>query len=287
MMDALIRWLSGPPLVDGICPVVDQDACEGWQCVDLTRVWAMSFVFHSIAFVVSWWISHKLSKPFRELNLEMKIYWASCVVSGLHAAITAQGSVRWTLLNNDFNDGNYFRPVPEQDFYSAVSSAYFAYDLVLHIIFAAMGMARFRVPEMFLHHILGVICFTAAPNYPLSWTAGMWLSTELSGPFANARFVLQYGGFRHTPLYVANGLMMVLTFLVIRLGIPATFWYIFYLRLDEFTSLVDNWILALFVFSGLTGTVLNIMWTRLILKGFIGVAFGKGEKKETNGKKTE
>eukprot|EP01147_Barroeca_monosierra_P007027 gene7027-9606_t len=252
----------------------DPLSCKGWNCADLTRIWTASFVLHTISFFVSWWISQMVSSKFRQLNFEIKAYWCSCIISGIHAAITAQGSVRWTLLNNIYQDGEYTRSVPEQDFYSIVSSSYFAYDLLLHCLMSWLGLARFRVPEMFIHHILGIICFTVAPNYPMSWICGMWLATELTGPFVNARFIITQSGYRHSPLYFFNGTMMALTFLVFRIIMPACFWYLFVRNFQSFYTALDNAILWFFIASGLTGTVLNIVWFRLIAKGLVRVIIG-------------
>jgi hypothetical protein len=54
----------------------------------------------------------------------------------------------------------------------------------------------------------------------MSWTTGVWLATELTGPFVNGRQLFDWAGYRGSATFIANGLLMWASYALLRVALP-------------------------------------------------------------------
>jgi len=97
---------------------------------------------------------------------------------------------------------------------------YLAYDLLV-----VVAHKNLWDKGTFLHHSVGIACFCVVMSYNIAhFVANLWYITEATTPFVNQRWFFDKTGLRTSVLYVINGFIMWLGFLVLRIGIsPAIF----------------------------------------------------------------
>lgn len=154
-----------------------------------------------------------------------------------------------------------------------------------------------------LHHALGIIGGSMS-----QYMGGMFgslshltCSNELSTPFVNLRVFLSMHGYENSPIYVYNGAMMAISFLVLRIVYQyycITKLYIYYAvyRGPEFWSMYSNEkliVARIFVVMSIALFILNFYWFTKIIAGLLRAmglekviedAFGDENEEQANDK---
>ncbi|GAB4813451.1 hypothetical protein N2152v2_000497 [Parachlorella kessleri] len=130
-------------------------------------------------------------------------------------------------------------------------------------------------PEMAAHHIAALASVAAAAfrHHAHNYTLAL-LATECTTPFINMRWLLDKAGQRDSRAYVANGLTLLLAWL---LGRITLFFYFFDHALrheDEIRQLPVSSMLLVVAVPVLLFT-LNVFWFTKIVKGAVKILFGK------------
>eukprot|EP00730_Choanoeca_flexa_P019306 TRINITY_DN9425_c0_g1_i3.p1 TRINITY_DN9425_c0_g1~~TRINITY_DN9425_c0_g1_i3.p1 ORF type:complete len:308 (+),score=55.39 TRINITY_DN9425_c0_g1_i3:67-924(+) len=234
-----------------------------------------SFVWHWILCAASYFLLARFSENFRAKPFDHRIYWTSTLIAAIHAGITGFGVLPFI--------GRYWSSVDHVcarsvlvDFYDVYASGYFAYDFVLMVVMTLTTKhPGFRDPYFWAHHIFGIAIFPFLPANHTAWVASIFLVQEVTGPFTNGRTLLSYHGYRHTNLYLINGIVMVLLFTVVRILLPMVFWY---RVVTEWTSLTTYNSPGLIMFAttgALLSLFLNTTWYFLMVKGLVKLLRGQ------------
>jgi fumarate reductase subunit C len=106
----------------------------------------------------------------------------------------------------------------------------------------------------------------------------MFLIQELTGPFANGRALITYHGYRHTPLYLVNGIVMVLLFTVVRILLPLMTWYRLYTEWTSLATFIPSPVLVWALVGAALSLYLNTTWYYLMVKGLLKLLRGESFK---------
>lgn len=150
-------------------------------------------------------------------------------ISGVQgAACAVVGIVTVTACRHDVMGAKY----PLTLYYSSIGTAYFLYDMwamwMSHFPKNVVGPIAFLASYfmknmlMIFHHIAIVFLLFPSLVYYSSmgdFFTGCFYCTELSTPFVNARVILSRLGFRHSKIYVINGLLMLTVFAMCRVAV--------------------------------------------------------------------
>eukprot|EP00049_Salpingoeca_infusionum_P007133 m.116092 g.116092 ORF g.116092 m.116092 type:complete len:286 (+) comp13590_c0_seq1:214-1071(+) len=274
------EWLTGSPVLPGFKEPIQGEPCDGAACYSLSRVYVASFLLHWGLFVLSLVLSPLLSKSYRALDFANKMYWHSCMVATFHATVSAYGAIYGLYFGPEFlEEGHTVGSSPIIDVTSIFSSGYFLYDLILLAVMAAQGHAIFQSTAMFLHHSIGSSIFLVSTHYKLSWCTGTFLATEITNPFTNLRFLFVYMNMRKSYLYVVNGVLLTIFYTIFRIIAIAYFWPVWLSDMPYVLS-VNGWpMVSLAAFGTATGTFLNVMWFKKVMRGCLKVlSEGMGAK---------
>ncbi|CAH1247982.1 TMEM56 [Branchiostoma lanceolatum] len=140
---------------------------------------------------------------------------------------------------------------------------------------ACLLMIWYRVVDQasFLHHLVSTYTAYISLTYPcLHYYANICYMMEISGPFVNTRMILKQLGDQSSPLFIGNGLAMVLTFFFGRVlsTIVATYNLIRLMVMDsqQFFQLPVP-VLLCYVGGCALFNTLNYYWFFKILRGFV------------------
>lgn len=93
---------------------------------------------------------------------------------------------------------------------------------------------------------------------------------EATGPFVNQRWFFDKCGMRQSPLYVVNGALLWLTWLLFRMTISAFLIYLMYERMGML--LQTSWFqIVYFIAQILNIVALNTIWFMKITNGLLSV----------------
>eukprot|EP00058_Branchiostoma_floridae_P016958 XP_002602446.1 hypothetical protein BRAFLDRAFT_63462 [Branchiostoma floridae] len=140
---------------------------------------------------------------------------------------------------------------------------------------ACLLMIWYRVVDQasFLHHLVSTYTAYISLTYPcLHYYANICYMMEISGPFVNTRMILKQLGDQNSPLFICNGLAMVVTFFFGRVlsTIVATYNLIRLMVTDsqQFFQLPVP-VLLCYVGGCALFNTLNYYWFFKILRGFV------------------
>eukprot|EP00049_Salpingoeca_infusionum_P009662 m.164420 g.164420 ORF g.164420 m.164420 type:complete len:304 (-) comp14400_c0_seq13:2429-3340(-) len=272
VVDAVLSWANGPSLVEGILPSYSSDDpfCQTqWDCLDRSRVYLISIAIHLALFPLSHVVSNLLSSGYRNLKWPDKLYWCSCIVANFHAIVVTLAALRELPTYADSVVVWNYR----LNAVSMFASGYFAVDAALVYTMSYLGHKKFHSVAIFVHHFLGLWVFTYCTTSPVGWIVARWLITEASTPFVNTRPMLSMAGLRHSPLYMINGVLMLVFFFFFRVVNMVLFFVEAVPRTQEFTTALGPVGTVLGAICIISGVVLNSMWFFLMVKGALVVFF--------------
>jgi len=231
----------------------------------------ISYKLSIVSFITCWGIYFasdvlfsRLFDFYRKLSRADRIEWGSRVVSTLHAIFVTYGSGLVLLTEDVVHDHPFIGHSSVAEWYNKVLIGYFVYDLML-----VLGEKQIRTVGTLVHHILGLIGYIASIEYQEGLLiCVLFAFTEITTPFVNNRWFLAITKKTNTKIYIFNGLLMTLGFIVVRvLFAPGYSFYAIFAHWDELQALKT---LRNLIFLCLFGvTILNIYWTGLMVKGLL------------------
>jgi len=270
MVHHLVSWLEAKdPFVEFFA------SCHDGYCLSPAKLVLLSFLWHWLLFFWSHPLSLLLTRSYKTLGAGMQAEWNSRVVSNIHALITAQGAARAMLWDPVYHATDYaFGMSDLMQFYLAFSTGYFLYDFFIIHIHASTGLWD---AATFLHHVIAIICNIAVlMSGEAEYFLGFFLFTEATTPFINQRWFCSVTNMRESTLYLVNGLLMFLGWMVVRVGIMS---YIMWLIISERQTGFSKMTLTMqaVAFPSLAlAWLLNMYWGYLIGKGFMKAVLGAG-----------
>ncbi|KAI7845956.1 hypothetical protein COHA_000502 [Chlorella ohadii] len=170
------------------------------------------------------------------------------------------------------------RTSPLSDAALGFSLGYFLTDLLLLVV----HYPSFGGPEMAVHHVAALVSVAAAAfqGQAHAYTLAL-LATECTTPFVNLRWVLDKGGWKEHPVYTANGVALLLSWMVARVLLFLKFFHHVAAHHHEFSLItpLSRWLIYT---VPITLFCLNVFWFYKILLGalklFIGPKAGKDKR---------
>lgn len=207
-------------------------------------------------------------KSYSNLSRPQKIEWNNRAISTFHAIFIATMSLYFVFWSDLYSDRQLttlitLRHSIVSTFSLGVSVGYFLCDLGMIIwLYPSLGGLEYVV-----HHLLSMVSVL----YAMLTGEGqvytfMVLLSEVTTPAVNLRWYLDAAGMKKSKLYVINGLMMFLTWLVARIVL---FMYLFYHISAHYDQVVQlhklGYLLVMVVPSVLS--IMNFLWFVKITKG--------------------
>ncbi|XP_047336606.1 TLC domain-containing protein 4-B-like [Impatiens glandulifera] len=213
-------------------------------------------------------ISEAQFKSYFGLSSMQKVEWNNRAISTFHALFITIWSVYFVFWS-DLYDVNVlttavtFRSSPASTFGLAVSSGYFLTDLAMILWFypSLGGM------EYVVHHLLSM----SAVTYAMLTREGqlytfMVLISETTTPSMNLRWYLDSAGLKKSRVYLVNGFVMFLAWLVARIILFIYVFYHIYLHYNEIMQMQKVGICLVLV-APCVIYVLNLIWFGKISRG--------------------
>lgn len=238
-------------------------------------------MFHFLVWIVffirptSLRLAHKAEKE----NLSLRIARAELatrIVSIVHAIITSV--VSFLLILKDpivsINNPSDFSGWPKLELTSPMATnlclyslSYFVADFMLcSILFKENGF------PFWIHAAIGCASssFAAFGQFGHVFVGPLYL-WEGSTPFLNIRWILAEYGLKNNPIYILNGLILIIAFFTFRLilGIPLCIKIIMSLNDEEHQNSLDIKIRVIFSLAFTCTMILNSVWGYGLLSGFI------------------
>ncbi|GMH20820.1 hypothetical protein Nepgr_022662 [Nepenthes gracilis] len=207
-------------------------------------------------------------KSFTGLSRAQKIEWNNRGMSTVHAVFIATMSlyfVYWSDLYADDRSASIvtFRGSPLSIFALGVSVGYFIADLGMILWFypSLGGM------EYVIHHSLsGISVAYAMFSGEGQLYTFMVLISEVTTPEINMRWFLDMAGLKKSSVYLINGMVIFLAWLVARILLFVYLFYHVYLHYDQVMQMHPFGFFLVFVVPSVLG-VMNLMWFGKILRG--------------------
>eukprot|EP01080_Neovahlkampfia_damariscottae_P007995 gene7995-12460_t len=225
-------------------------------------------LFFTSRFVFSYLL---FTKTYNALSFRKKLDWDCRINSTINAIVGVYYMVyTYLYLPEAFDDFfNFWNPVFTYSL--SFTCGYFIQDIVIVIY-------EFDVP-MLIHHAMGVTGLFLSTSTGLAGPVLIvYLGTEITTPFLNARWFLSELGYKETTLYLLNGLTGTVLWLIFRIGVIPYFYYKLYFLWDHF---LEHTPMAMVVICLLYATILNLLnsfWFYKIMSGLMKIL--KGDKKK-------
>jgi hypothetical protein len=140
---------------------------------------------------------------------------------------------------------------------------YFIYDLSVVLIYFRNDWGSM------VHHVCAIaVHIIICAKGICAFIELCFVVTEFSTPFVNNRFFFADAGMKERKRYVYNGIMMFITFLVLRIPLIGFIPYLFYKKNDQFQEFSGR-LQILFLVMYCAISYLNGMWFYKITKGII------------------
>ncbi|EFC48614.1 predicted protein [Naegleria gruberi] len=243
----------------------------------LPVVSVLSLIFHSLIYYYGAdWFSKKYSTTFKKKifgDEKARREWNSRIVSNVHAIISSLFSLYCIVF--------VFLPAPYERILSISNNScicligygigYFLYDLFI----VTRNYPQLGGMETLLHHSISILALLGSSI----WENGIVLVvvmmfTEISTPFVNQRYFFSKCNMKDSKIYTYNGIMMWLTFGIVRIYfcyyIPHFVWE----DSETFCSFPIGWIILISLMMTLMSS-LNIFWFYKITVGIVQVVFAK------------
>ncbi len=207
--------------------------------------------------------SKTYKKYLQESQLNKKAEWDSRGTSTFHAILASSAAVYTFLVAQEFNDFDLLRITPFCEIWLMFSLGYFLYDIFIIFKYFPGDYSSL------VHHCIAIsihilICATGT----CTLIQMGYVLTEMSTPFVNARFFLMDSGMRNSKTYVANGLLMFVTFFVFRMPMIPFVPVIFYIKYDQYLK-IPMLVRCVYLLLYVLISTLNLIWFYKITRGVI------------------
>jgi len=256
-----------PPLYDGLM---------------VPLVLVLSVIGHSLlyAYGSDWFCTRYISsfkkKIFNSDNERRD--WNSRFVSNIHAVLSSLialyclFTVYWPTSSNN---GILSKSTSSCLFLLAYSTGYFIYDLFI----VASNYPHLGGMETIIHHTVSLVALIGSAVWEKCVVLlVVMMLTEISTPFVNQRYFLSKCGMKSSKMYTYNGLLMWLSFGIVRMSSVFYLPYLMFSDSQTWCSFPFGWIIgvSIMVFSI---SALNIYWFYKITSGLIQVVMGTAPSK--------
>jgi len=214
------------------------------------------------------------SALFKSLDIRRQKLFVQKINSLLHCLIVVPLSTRSVLgFNGDIYD--VFEDYEPAKLPLAISLGYFLYDFSLSALDPKVWGWGLLVHAASCLLLLSITLFNNFILY-FATTCNIW---EISTIFLCIHGLMRTAGYDKGLLYTVNGILLVLSFFLVRICYGIYQSYLLWTVLLKDTTAV--WYLPLLLeIANLITNVLNIYWMFLLFKGLIETLFGSGETKK-------
>jgi len=241
--------------------------------VDVTIASLPWAALYAVCFFVSKFVGPLLFAHCAALLPDQQDYWAASVVSCLNCfVIVPMAWMACTELNLLSSDASF-------KVYSDLSTmcchamvGYTFYDL-LPLLYHRKKWGGFAM--YLVHHVATIASWGVAAATGYAHCVGVpVLLLEITGPFTNLRWFLHVAGYKNTTAYLVNGILMTVSFFVLRVVFN---WWLFITRyyLQRAAFLMQPaWLRWLYYFLYPTNLALQLLWFKKIMDGVMKLLAG-------------
>jgi hypothetical protein len=230
----------------------------------------VGFVFHTVAYLYIvpaffslFSASYRLVAAKKELLAKRKAEWDSRGVSTVHAVITACAAFYCLFIKHEYDDLTMLHNTHFAESTLMFMVGYFIYDLYIVIKYFPNDYGALA------HHICAILQhFAIVSGGVCAFAQITFVLTEFSTPFVNNRFFFVDSDMKESMLYKLNGIMMFLTFGLIRIPMIPFVPYLLYTKYDEWVQVAFPF-QCVFLFMYCVITTLNSYWFYKITQGII------------------
>ncbi|XP_036409696.1 TLC domain-containing protein 4-B-like isoform X2 [Megalops cyprinoides] len=220
------------------------------------------WLFHS----VSPWVSGRVSSGFLGLSPQQKIEWNSRTVSTFHALIVGVFCFYILLFDDAINQDPVWGDATLVKINVGITTGYLISDLLLIFYYwSAIGDRYFVV-----HHLAALYAYYyVLVKGMLPYFANFRLLAEFSTPCVNQRWFFEALGYpKSSKPNLANGVLMALTFFLVRIVVMPVYYGRMYLIYGTQAFYRVSWGGRLaWIFSSFCLDVMNLMWMHKIARG--------------------
>lgn len=215
------------------------------------------------------WFIPQFVKSYKLLQSRDQRDWDSRIPSTVHAVVITALSASVILMSNTFDAATnaqvpfLYRVSDASNLALGFSLGYFVVDMALMFIYyPSMGG-----PEMVVHHIASLASVLRAllGQYAHLYTLAM-LSTEITTPSINLRWMLDRCSLKTHWLYIWNGMLMMVLWFTNRIMMFVPFFWHMYQHRDEISTMAPFDLGLVFVVPLLL-LCLNTFWFNKIVRG--------------------
>jgi len=239
----------------------------------------ISFLVWFVVYFVSKRLSPVLFRSYNKLTKAERSEWNSRVVSDIHAIWATYGAVLIMLTLDQFD---WFGQSDYIYLFYPTLTAYLAYDLLVVI-----AHRNLWDKGTMLHHTVGILGFLVVMKFNIAhFIANIFYITEATTPFVNQRWFFDKTGMKQSPLYVVNGFIMWLGFLVMRVGFAPAIFITLHKDFDRIVGILGAPILYSVTAMMFAMVMTNTYWWFLISRGLLKALRGQfqssGSSTKTN-----
>lgn len=220
-------------------------------------------------------------KSYKSLEASQQLQWVARAPSSFHA-VAAITTIGYTfLLTNSFGDPSNPSPYVFQTSTISITAlsislGYFITDSAMLILY----YPAFGTGVMALHHVAALASVLASLYYQQGHAYTLLLlSTEITTPFINLRWLLDKAGYSSHPVYIINGLFTMCTWGFCRIYLFVSYFFtLAYIKHRSELSLMALPCQALVLLVPPLLLCLNVFWFTKMLKMLFRVVFDRKEK---------
>ncbi|KZV16629.1 hypothetical protein F511_12085 [Dorcoceras hygrometricum] len=207
-------------------------------------------------------------KSYSGLPKSQQIEWNNRAMSTIHAIFTMTASLYFVFWSDLFSKDDGVGPITLRrsrlsSFTLGVSAGYFFSDIGMIIwLYPSLGGM-----EYVIHHLLSVIGVSYAMlTGEAQVYAYMILISEATTPWINLRWYLDEAGMKNSHLYLMNGIMIFLAWLVARIILFVYLFYHIYEHYGQVMQIHTTGAALVLVVPPII-SVMNLIWFGKIFKG--------------------
>ncbi|XP_073151161.1 uncharacterized protein [Henckelia pumila] len=218
-------------------------------------------------------------KSYSGLSKSPQIEWNNRAMSTLHAVFIATASLYFVFWSDLYSNDEVVGPITLRrstlsSFSLGVSTGYFLSDIgMIFWLYPSLGGM-----EYVIHHLLSVagVSYTMLTGEGQLYTF-MVLISEATTPWINLRWYLDEAGMKNSRVYLMNGIVIFLAWLVARILL---FVYIFYHMYVHHGQVMQMHTAGVVLVHAVPSTiaVMNLVWFGKIFKG-LKKTLARGKKK--------
>lgn len=225
------------------------------------------FVFFVVNFLLFQFLFiylRKNSKQFQSVDAQIQPYVVIRLFSAIHAAIVTISSFYILYYDNNLFQNKLIYSSFEICFILNFSIGYLAFDTLIMSIYRNEFEWNFLV-----HHFVAIVSFHSCSNAGVfPFIALFRLTSEGSTPFLHARWILLTLNKKNSKLFVTNGLILLVSFFLVRIVTIVPNWYLFF---DSINSpawySIELKYKLICVVSCIPLDILNVYWFSKIISG--------------------